>query len=153
MKHFLHIGLSCSLFFIGEYTLDLVLQLVFVSTFFKNKKLFYLFYMPMFFLALVKIFASTFYLLYFINLFFLFKYLEKSELLLSIKELFLWSVYMASIYLGYISLDAQIYAMYILQNIQDKVNHLFIDVVFILALLHILIFVILGYNKKILFRK
>ena len=153
MKYFLHIILSCSLYFIGEYTLALLLQFVFISTFFKNKKKFYLLYMPMFFLALVKIFASSVYLLYFINLIFLFNYLDKNALLLSMHELLWWSFYMAFLYFGYISLHEQIYDVYILQNIQDKVNHLFMDIVFLLTLLHILIFVILGYNKKILIRK
>jgi hypothetical protein len=72
---------------------------------------------------------------------------------LSWKELLVWSLYMLLLYETYIVFAEQIYDVYIMQNLQDKVYHLFYDVLLVLTLLHILIFVILGYNKKILFRK
>lgn len=148
MKFFLHLLLSGALLFVGEYSVLLLLQAAFLSTFFNNKKIFYLLYMPIIFFALVKIFASSLYSLYFINLFFLFFFLEKNELLLSWWELLVWSLYMLLLYATYIVFEEQIYDVYIMQNLQDKVNHLFWDVVLVLTLLHVLIFVILGYNKK-----
>lgn len=152
MKYFLHIVFTLSLLFVGEYLLVIIFQAAFISTFLNNKKIFYLLHIPIFFFALAKIFASSSYLLYFINLVFLFIFLDKNELLFSWKELLMWSFYISFLYMGYFYLEETLYDFYILLNVENKVNHLFTDVLFLLTLLHLLIFVILRYNKKKLFR-
>jgi hypothetical protein len=50
-------------------------------------------------------------------------------------------------------LDEDIYALYISSGLDDKVDHIFDEVALFLLLLHIFIFMILGYNKQKLFRK
>jgi hypothetical protein len=144
--------MSLSLFVTGEYSLLLVAQAAFVSTLANHKKILYLLYLPMIFFALLKLFASSVYLLYFFNLTFVFYFLYQKELLLSLKELAVFTLYMFFLYGMYRYLENDIYTLYISSEIEDKVNHLFDEVVIFLTLLHIFIFIILGYNKQKLFR-
>ncbi|MBA3024908.1 MAG: hypothetical protein FP820_00695 [Sulfurimonas sp.] len=148
MKYFFHFCISLSLFFIGEHSLLLVAQAAFLSLFLNHKQLLYILYIPVIFLALLKLFASSEYLLYFLNLLFLFYFLFKNQLLVSLKELAVFSVYMFFLYVMYRYLEGGIFNLYISSGIEDKVNHLFDEVVIFLTLLHIFIFVILGYNKQ-----
>lgn len=153
MRYFFHLFMSLSCLWIGEYSSLFVLQLAFVFTFFKSKKIFYLFYMPIIFLVLIKLFASSVYLLYFFNLLFLFYFLYKNELLPNREELAIFSTYMVILYGMYHYFEEDLYYLYITLGIDDKVNHIFNEVVIFLTLLHLIIFLILGYNKQKIFRK
>jgi hypothetical protein len=152
MRYFFHLCITFSLFIVGEYSLLLVAQAAFLSTFLNSKHLLYLLYIPIVFLVLVKLFASSVYLLYFMNVLLLFYFLYTKNLLLSLKELALFSAYMLFLYSMYRYFEIDIYNLYIQSEIEDKVNHLFDEVVIIITLLHIFIFIILGYNKQKLFR-
>jgi hypothetical protein len=153
MRYALHFGMGLSLLLIGQYSLLLVLQFAFIFTFFKGKNILYLIYIPLMFFALLKLFASAFYLLYFFNLLFLYSFLYIYNYLLSLKELVLFTLYMIFTYGMYDYLDEDIYALYISSGLDDKVDHIFDEVALFLLLLHIFIFMILGYNKQKLFRK
>lgn len=153
MRYFFHLFLSLSLIWIGEYSTLFVLQLAFVFTFLKNKKIFYLLYIPMVFFVLIKLFASSVYLLYFFNLLFLFYFLYKNELLLSQEELLILSIYMTILYGLYRYFEDELYYLYLSLETDDKINHIFDEVVIVLTLLHLIIFLILGYNKQKIFRK
>jgi len=153
MRYFVHLCATFSLFVIGEYSLLLVVQAAFLTTFFQKKQLLYLFYIPILFFGFLKLFASSVYLLYFFNLCFLFYFLYKNQLLLSLKELAVFTLYMYMLYAMFRAFDGDIYSLYLESGIEDKVHHVFGEVAVILALLHIFIFVILGYNKQKLFRK
>lgn len=148
MKYFFHLFITLCLVFIGELSLLFVLQFASLFTLFKSKNIFYSLYLPIIFLALAKLFASGIYLLYFLNLAFLFYFLYKKELLFDAKELAIFTLYMAILYGMYRYFEENIYQLYLSLEMDDKVNHIFDEVVAILALLHIFIFVILGYNKQ-----
>lgn len=152
MRYVLHLFISFSLVFIGEYSSLIVLQFAFIFTFFQSKNICYFFYFSIIFFALVKIFASSLYFLYFLNLLFLFYYLYKQELLLNVNELVIFTLYMAMLYGMYYYFEEDIYNLTIRLEIDDKVNHVFDEVVGVLALMHIFIFMILGYNKQKIFR-
>jgi hypothetical protein len=145
--------MSLSLFIIGEYSSLFALQLAFVFTFFKSKKIFYLFYAPMIYFVMLKLFASSVYFLYFLNLLFLCYFLYINELLLNREELAIFSTYMVFLYGLYHYVEEDVYNLYITLGTDDKVNHIFDEVTAVLAFLHIFIFMILGYNKQKLFRK
>lgn len=148
MRYFFHFFITLSLFIIGEYSLLLVVQAAFLFVFLNHKQLLYILYIPVIFLALLKLFASSVYPLYFFNLLFLFYFLLKSQLLVSLKELAGFSAYMLFLYVMYRYFEGGIFNLYISSGIEDKVNHLFDEVVIFLTLLHIFIFAILGYNKQ-----
>ena len=153
MKYFLHLGITLSLLFIGEKTTALALQFGFLTLFCKEAQTLYLFYLPLLFLALMKLFASSFYILYFFNLFFIFYFLGKNQLLLECKKFFLWSFYMLFLFLFYRYNEALMYDFYLWLDMQDSINHLFDEIVAALVTLHIMIFLILSYNREKIFRK
>lgn len=138
-----HLSLSFSLLFIGEYTTTLVLQFGFLTLFVKLKNFIYIFYIPLVLFALMKLFASTYYPFYFFNLSFLLYALYKNNFFLTMLELLIWHFYLLFLYLLYNYFEEEIYDIYILIDIEDKVHYIDLSVSLILTALHFIIFIFL----------
>ncbi len=147
-----HLFFSSSLFFIGEYTLTLILQTVFIIIFFKSKFFIYISYIPIILFGLIKLFASTTYLLYFVNLFVFLYLLYKSDNILTLQELVIFSLYLSGLYFIYLSTSELRYDIYLYFDITDRVNSIHSEIIYMLSFLHLLILFFMGYNKEKLFR-
>ena len=153
MNWLFHILISLSLLYIGEISTVIISQILFLTTLIKIKKIAYLLYIPTVLFTLLKLFTSQAYLLYFLNLSFLIYYLYSYRLILKIKELFVLCIYLLFLCFTYIGFEDIIYELYLDFEIQDRVNYIAPEVVYLLSALHLFIFYILGYNREKLFRK
>jgi hypothetical protein len=143
-----HVIASFSLLFIGEYSTAISLQFVFILSLFSLKKAFYFIYLPLIHYSLLKIFASGYYLIYFFDFFALMYILQTAKTGLSRIELYLFMLYIAVLYAAYFSLKENIYDMYIMIDINDKVNYISSEISYILSLIHILIFFFIEFKNK-----
>ncbi len=148
MIFLLHIVLSFSLYFIGEYTTLISLQLISMVIFFKSKQLFTLFYIPIIFFSFTKLFASSIYVVYVINLFLFVISLYKYNFILDLKKVFLLAIYLFISYAFFISFEEQLYEIYLDLNITDKVNSISVEVIYFLNILHLIILYLIGIIKK-----
>jgi len=145
MKIFLHIILSSSLLYVGEYTTCLVLQFFVFALY---KRVFYFLYLPLLHFALLKLFASLEYILYFTNLFLAIYTLDKENIYINKKERIFYILFVLFLYGGYIYFKDEIYDLYVWIDIIDKVHNIDSIVVYILTILHSLILFFVTFKKK-----
>ena len=151
----LHLLLSISLFFIGEYSYDIVLQFIFLVVFFDIKSqflktIFISIYLLAVHKALLLLFASS-YLLYFINLSLVIYLLFKSNLFKGFTEKSILACGIVFIFLiaAVLNLENIIFDLYIWLDIVDTQTYQTREVLYILSLIHISVFAYkIGYNKK-----
>ena len=153
MKVLFHIFLSLSLLYIGEYLTTILLQLVFLSIFYKWNYIAYIMYIPVSTLGLFELFSSASYFLYFVNLVIFYYYIYWYGLILKPLGIIFVYLYIGGLALISWNIENIIYEIQLYINIIDCINQISVEVVFILSLLHLLIFFILGYNREKLFRK
>jgi len=134
-----HILLSLSLFFIEEYTALIILQIGAFSFILRYRKLLYIFYIPILFFSLIKIFASSNYIFYFIDLIGYFFTLYLSKNILNYIEIFLFSLYLFLLSFFYLFLEEQRYDIYTYFNIVDKIYFIDNITLFTLLLLQLLV--------------
>ena len=147
-----HLLLSSFLFFIGEFSTLLVFQLIFIIMFLKPKETLLYLYLPMLFFILIKLFASSFYLLYFIALGASLCFILHNKLLYSLKKLLLYSSYLLLFHSIFSNFEYFFYELYIELEISDSIYFISDRVVGILMIEHLFILFILGYNREKLFR-
>ena len=147
-----HLFFSFSLLFIGEYTLALIFQSIFFTYFIKSKIVLYLFFMPIVLFGLTKLFASLYYLLYFLNLsFFLYflYFLYESKKIIAVKYLIIFLLYGILITFLYIRFEELRYDIYLYMEINDRINSINNEVVIALNFLHLFILFLMGYNNRV----
>ena len=147
-----HLLLSSCLLFVGELSVLLVFQLIIIIMFLKPKWLLLYLYVPMLFFILIKLFASSFYLLYFIALGASLCLTVHYKLLYSFQRLLLYSIYLLFLQSIFSNFEYFFYEVYIELEISDSVYFISDRVVGILMFEHLFILFILGYNREKLFR-
>lgn len=152
MKTVLHVSLTLSLLFIGEYTTLLLLQLALL---FLYNKFFYYFYLPFVHFVLLKLFGSLLYPLYFFALAMVIYTIYKEQKSISKENVGMLSLVYILLFALYSNFKEKLYDLYIELDINDTVHYISADVVYALTLLHLFIFFFLTfeYNDKKLFRK
>jgi len=133
----LHLLFSFSLYLIGEYTTLLVLQFGLLFLFIPIKKVLYIFYIPLLFFTLSKLFTASFYLLYFVDLAFLYGTLFITGNLLTYLEIIAFTLYLVTLSFLYIFFEEQRYDLYLYIDVVDKVHSLDNGVVGILIFLEL----------------
>ena len=150
MKSLFHTFISLSLLSVGEYTMAIFMQFLFLITF-KSEFLYKFFYLVVILFVLVKLFASTLYILYFFNLFLFIYTLYKEKVFFYVRSYFLFIFNLLFIATIYIALDEMRYELYLWLNITDVVNSINTKVIYLLTSLHLIILFIMGYNREKLF--
>lgn len=150
MRFILHIYLSLFLIYIGEYTFLTLFQVSFLITFL-NFKLEYFLFIPLVLLTLSNLF-STSYFFYYIALLIFVYYLYHYKLILNLKELLFFVLYLLVFYFLYLYFKEALYYHYIDYGFNDKYNHVSDEVFFLLTSLHLLILFLLGYNREKIYR-
>jgi len=148
LKFIFHFFISLSLYFIGEYITFIFLQFLFLIIFFKWKYSIYLFYLPLILLSLTKLFASSFYSLYFLNLMLFLLYYYKNRTFENIKEIVIYTLYLFSLFSLLVYYEDFIYEMSLDFNITDKINSISVEVIYFLNILHLTILHLIGIIKK-----
>lgn len=141
-----HLVFSLSLIFIGEYTTTLFIQSIYLLSL--NNRFFIYLYIPMLHFGLVKLFASSYYPLYFLNIFILLLLLKKEELEIEGKKILFFLLSIVFIYFITWKFDEFIYDIYLFLNIDDKINSISYEVVISLIFLHLLILFIYGFKNN-----
>jgi hypothetical protein len=141
----LHITSFLSAIIVGEYSTALVFNFALISTFFKSKYAIYLIYLPLILFINIKLFASTAYLLFFVNFVMLIYFTYRNNLLIKTTEVLLFFIYFIFLTIGYNIFEGFIYQIYIDTPIYDKENPIDILSTAVLILLNFLLFLILGY--------
>ncbi len=103
--------------------------------------------LPLTHLVLLELFASTYYLFYFIILFTILYILNQKKLFLSNKTLLIMVVYMTSLFYIFKYFDDNLYDLYIDTNMTFELSYLSYEVCCILTVIHIFILFLLGYNR------
>jgi len=134
----LHILFSFSLYLIGEYTTLLVLQFGLLFLFISIKKNLYIFYIPLLFFTLSKLFTASFYPLYFFDLIFLYGTLFITGNLLTYLKLVTFTLYLVTLSFLYIFFEEQRYDFYLYINFIDEIHSFDNGVVGILIFLELL---------------
>jgi len=132
----LNLSLSLSLVFIGEYSTAFFLQLSYLL--FLNKYLFYFLYLPLLHLILIKLFASSYYFLYFINLTLAILFLVNKKIILTKIKNALFLLNISLLYFFYQYYESHIYQLYLDIGFTDKINYINPEIGLILTLVHIL---------------
>jgi hypothetical protein len=148
MKFIFHTTISISLYLVGEYITLISLQILFFTIFLKWKYSIYLFYLPLLLLSLTELFASSIYILYFLNLTIFFIFLYKNSALKSIKEFIIYALYLFGLFSLLIYYEDFFYEISLDINITDKINSISIEVIYILNMLHLIILYLIGIIKK-----
>jgi len=143
-----HLIFSISLLFIGEYTTTILLQIIYILLYFS--KFFIYLYMLLVHFILIKLFSSSYYLLYFFNLLILLYSFIYLKIEIDINKIFFFIFMVGVSYFFLWRFDENIYDIYILLNINDKINYISNVVEVLLLFLHTLILFIYLYNKKII---
>ena len=133
----LHLIFSFSLYLIGEYTTLLVLQFGLLFLFIPIKKVLYLFYIPLLFFTLSKLFTASFYLLYFIDVAFLYGTLFINGHLLRYLEIIAFTLYLLLLSFLYLFFEEQRYDFYLYIDIVDKVHTFDNGVIIVLIFLEL----------------
>ncbi|MBU1657988.1 hypothetical protein KKG72_02920 [bacterium] len=153
-----HIILSITLIYIGAYTFCIVMQFVFLLTLFKNNKTFFLFlYLLGVHKALLFMFGSTEFILYFLNMACVIFLLYKEEMhrseykfyvnaFKSRKVLLACGTIMTVFFL--LSFKEFIYDVYIWLDVTDAQNFLDEEIGYVLAFLHTFMFASLVVKMK-----
>ena len=152
IKTLLQLSLSLSLLYIGAYTTTIVLFIAYIFSFIKIRYIDYMLYLAIVSLVLVEIFASSFYILYFINLFLVLYYLYKSQNIMTPFELSIFIVYMLFLRYLYNYFEEFRYELYLDLNIVDRLYGIDAASIYLLSSLHILVLFFMGYNREKLFR-
>jgi hypothetical protein len=142
-----HILLSCSLYYIGEIFTLLLFQIPFFLMFIRKKEVQFFLYIPILFLILVKLFASS-YVLYFLVLVASLYLTLYFKLLYSVVEIFLYTLYLGFLYSCCSYFEYSIYELYIELDFKDSIYFISNEVVTILTIGHLFILLILGYNRE-----
>ena len=134
--------ISISLLLIGEYFFVIFFMPVFlISIFeFKNiflKKILFLVYMYGVNYALILLFASTSYILYFLNLSAFLYILRKQKYNFLDIVVFLFVITTITLILNLTTFKEFLYEIYIWLDVVDKVNYVNIEILFILSFLHV----------------
>ncbi len=103
--------------------------------------------LPLTHLVLLELFASTYYLFYFIILFTILYILNQKKLFLSNKTLLIMVVYMTALFYIFKYFDDNLYDLYIDTNMTFELSYLSFEVCCILTVIHIFILFLLGYNR------
>jgi len=98
-------------------------------------------------LVLLELFASTFYILYFLTLFGVLYFLNLNRLFLSNKMFFFLVIYMSILYIIFKSFEDNLYDLYIDMDMTFELSYMSFEVCFVLTLIHIFILFLLGYNR------
>ena len=147
-----HLLLSAALYFIGAFSTLTLFQFLFLLTLTKKKEVQFYLYLPMLFFILIKIFASAYYLLYFLALGASVCYTLHYKFLYPLKKLLLYSLYLGLLYTLFVNFEYLLYEIYIELNFNDSVYFISNEVMGMLMYEHLFILLILGYNKGKLFR-
>ena len=130
----LYITISLSLVFIGSYTTALFFQLFLTTFFINNLTIKDTIVFPLVLFSLSKIFISTNYILYFLNIsIFLYKTNTNS------KKLLLITLEMVLVVFAYLYSQNTIYELYIVLDINDKEREVFYDVFILINLFQIMV--------------
>lgn len=141
----IYLSVTLSLVYVGEYSSALVFQFVFLLSFYK--KLLYFIYLPFLHLALVKIFSSMVYPLYFLSLFIVFFWFYSENNRYSLKTILFFLICLIGFFLTYLYFEDYVYELYIFTNIEDTINYIDEITFYILTLLHTLILFFLNFKK------
>ena len=118
----------------------------------KIRYIYYIIYLPVLSLALILLFASSFYILYFTNLLLILYSLYKSENIMTLRELFIFINYMIFLSLVYKYFEELRYKFYLDINIVDTIYYIDLTTIYLLTSLHIIILFFMGYNREKLYR-
>jgi hypothetical protein len=136
-----------SLYFIGEYTSLLLFFPLFILSFFRSRLLYITLLLPGILLFLTEIFASSYYIIYFISLA-LFLFFSCRYRLFFLKEILLISLYLVLLYLSFYFAEEQLYELYLDSGIENKINSITLEVIVLLNILQITILYLLAIIKK-----
>ncbi len=103
--------------------------------------------LPFMHLVLLELFASTYYLLYFIILSAILYILNQKKLFLSNKMLLTVVISGTVLYFIFKYFDDTLYDLYIDTNMTFELSYLSFEVCCILTVIHIFILFLLGYNR------
>ena len=142
----LNLLLSFSLVLIGEYSIFLVLQLSYIL--FLNRYLIYFLYLPFLHFMLIKLFASSYYFLYFINLSLAILFIINKKILVKKIENLLFLLNLPLIYFLYQYYESDIYHLYLNIDFIDKINYINPEISFILILMHTFILFIIQLKSR-----
>ena len=106
-----------------------------------------LFLLPFVHLVLLELFASAYYLFYFITLCLILYTLNQNRLFVSNKVLLLIVIYTTCLYCIFKYFQDYMYDLYIDTNMTFKLSYLSFEVCCILTVIHIFILFLLGYNR------
>ena len=103
--------------------------------------------LPFTHVVLLELFASTYYLFYFIILFTILYILNQKKLFLSNKILLIMVVYMTALFYIFKYIDENLYDLYIDTNMTFELSYISYEVCCVLTVIHIFILFFLGYNR------
>jgi len=147
-----HLLLSSSLYLIGSFSTLIIFQLLWIVMFVKPKTTRLYFYLPMLFFILTKLFASSFYLLYFIALSASLCFTLHYKLLYPLKKLLFYMFYLLFLVMVFRYFEPFFYELYIELDFVDTIYFISDEVSLLLMCEHLFILLILGYNREKLFR-
>jgi len=147
-----HLLLSSFLYFIGSFSALLIFQFLWIIMFVKPKVIRLYFYLPMLFFILIKLFASSFYLLYFIALSASVCFTLYYKLLYPLKKLLYYMFYLLFLSIVFRYFEHFFYELYIELDFLESIYFISDEVALLLMCEHLFILFILGYNREKLFR-
>ncbi len=135
----LHVLATTSLIVIGEYTFSIALQFVFLLSLFRSKNIFTCIYFLSIHYALLLLFASSSFILYFLLLGMFVTFILGESLFLKKVEIFICMA--VGVLVVFISIKAEefIYDLYIWLDIVDEINYLNGEAIVILSFVHVAI--------------
>ena len=142
-----HLVFTVSLLFIGEYTTAILLQLVYLVVF--NNVAYGYFYIPLLHFILVKLFASSYYLLYFFNLFIILSLVNYLKININFKAILYFIMIVFLIYSLVFFFDEFLYDIYILIDINDKINFISYQAQLSLLFLHTILFMFISMRFRL----
>jgi hypothetical protein len=140
--------LTLSLLSLGEYSLSFFAQFFLLFTFVKSSVVFFVFFTPLYLFFLANIFGTMSSLLYFLNLFIALSFLLIKDFKINFLNLFMVSISFGIGLFFYSALDNFRYELYLESHIKDKIYPFFLDIVFGITLLHLIIMVNIGIIKQ-----
>ena len=103
--------------------------------------------LPFIHLVLLELFASAYYLSYFVVLFVILYILNQKKLFLSNEMLLITVVYVTILYSIFKYFNDSLYDLYIDTNMTFELSYLSFEVCCALSMIHIFILFLLGYNR------
>lgn len=107
-----------------------------------------LLFIPLIHLVLLELFASAFYVVYFVALVFILYLFRLKSVFLSTKTWLFSLIYWLVVYLLLLFFEDGLYDLYIDFNLRFTMSYISYEVCCILTLLHLFILFLLGYNKE-----